>query len=257
MVYKNGQKRKAIPRVETVNRFLTSFRALLNRACHEWEWIDRVPKIRSLKGSKSRIRWITREDANKLIAALPEHLAEMAEFSLQTGLRRANVTHLEWNQIDLKRKTAWVTGDKTKNKKALAIPLTDIALQLLEKWRDVHPRWVFTFRNEPVHQTSTKAWRSILSVVGITDFRWHDLRHTWASWHVQNGTPLHVLQELGGWSSLKMVQRYAHLSWEHLREWVQRMDKPELQLLVDNGTMSDAPGHNLVRVKKKAANVAA
>lgn len=176
MVYKNGHKRKVVPGVETVNRFLTSFRALLNRSSNEWEWMDRVPKIKALKGSKSRIRWIAREEANKLIASLPKHLADMAEFSLQTGLRRANVTHLEWNQIDLKRKTAWVTGDKTKNKKALAIPLTDVAVQLLEKWRDVHPRWVFTFRDEPVHQTSTKAWRSILAEVGINNFRWHDLR---------------------------------------------------------------------------------
>lgn len=51
---------------------------------------------------------------------------------------------------------------------------------------------------------------------GIKDFRWHDLRHTWASWHVQVGTPLHVLQELGGWSTFVMVQRYAHLSAAHL-----------------------------------------
>jgi hypothetical protein len=52
--------------------------------------------------------------------------------------------------------------------------------------------------------------------VGIEDFRWHDLRHTWASWHIQNGTPIHVLQELGGWSDIRMVQRYAHLAPEHL-----------------------------------------
>ena len=57
----------------------------------------------------------------------------------------------------------------------------------------------------------------------IRDFRWHDLRHTWASWHVQPGTPLQVLKELGGWETLKMVQRYAHLSADHLAQWVQPM----------------------------------
>ena len=54
------------------------------------------------------------------------------------------------------------------------------------------------------------------------DFRWHDLRHTWASWHVQSGTPLNVLQELGAWESTEMVRRYAHLSSEHLAQYVER-----------------------------------
>jgi integrase len=67
----------------------------------------------------------------------------------------------------------------------------------------------------------TKAWKSALRRAGIQDFRWHDLRHTWASWHVQRGTPLHVLQELGGeWESVEMVRRYARLSGEHLAEYV-------------------------------------
>jgi site-specific recombinase XerD len=55
----------------------------------------------------------------------------------------------------------------------------------------------------------------------MEDFHWHDLRHTWASWHVQRGTPLQVLKELGGWETLEMVQRYAHLSADHLARWVQ------------------------------------
>jgi len=62
-----------------------------------------------------------------------------------------------------------------------------------------------------------------LKRAGINNFRWHDLRHTWASWHVQAGTPLHVLQELGGWESVEMVRRYAHLSTTHLAEYVDRM----------------------------------
>lgn len=240
-VYKTGQKRECAPGVDTVNRFLTTFRAVLHKARDEWEWIDRVPKVKALKGSKNRVRWITREEADRLIAELPTHLATMAEFSLQTGLRRANVTHLEWSQVDLARKTAWVLGENTKNRKALAVPLTDKAVAILQAQkaaqeqylaqREQPLRWVFAKAGKPVHQTSTRAWREALKRAGIEDFCWHDLRHTWASWHVQNGTPLHVLQELGGWSSIKMVQRYAHLSGEHLRAWVER---PSLQLVVDN-----------------------
>lgn len=241
-VYKTGQERQCVPGVDTVNRFLTTFRAVLYKARDEWEWIDRVPKVKALKGSKSRVRWISREEADRLIAELPKHLAAMAEFSLQTGLRRANVTHLEWSQVDLARRTAWVLGEKTKNRKALAVPLSAKAVAILqarkaaqeqdETEREQPLRWVFAKAGKPVHQTSTRAWREALKKAGIEDFCWHDLRHTWASWHVQNGTPLHVLQELGGWSSIKMVQRYAHLSGEHLRAWVEH---PPLQLVVDNG----------------------
>jgi integrase len=82
---------------------------------------------------------------------------------------------------------------------------------------------VFTYRGERVIQVSTKAWGKALQRAGIEDFRWHDLRHTWASWHVQRGTPLHVPQELGGWKSVEMVRRYAHLSGDHLAEYAQSM----------------------------------
>jgi integrase len=70
---------------------------------------------------------------------------------------------------------------------------------------------------------STKAWYAALERAGVEDFRWHDLRHTWASWHVQNGTPLYALQEMGGWSSAEMVRRYAHLAADHLAPFAERL----------------------------------
>ncbi|MGF6511017.1 integrase [Paraburkholderia sp. 32] len=82
---------------------------------------------------------------------------------------------------------------------------------------------VFVYHGKPVYQTVTAAWTKALKRAGIRDCRWHDLRHTWASWHVQRGTPLQVLKELGGWETLEMVQRYAHLSADHLAQWVQPM----------------------------------
>ena len=86
-----------------------------------------------------------------------------------------------------------------------------------------HQTHVFSFRGRPVTQVNTKAWRAALERTGIANFRWHDLRHTWASWHVQAGTPLHVLQELGGWECVEMVRKYAHLSSEHLAQYVDRL----------------------------------
>ncbi|HEY6451821.1 MAG TPA: tyrosine-type recombinase/integrase, partial [Steroidobacteraceae bacterium] len=74
----------------------------------------------------------------------------------------------------------------------------------------------FTYHGQPIKQVSTAAWYKALKRAGFEDFRWHDLRHTWASWHVQGGTPLFALQELAGWETEKMVRRYAHLAAEHL-----------------------------------------
>lgn len=76
---------------------------------------------------------------------------------------------------------------------------------------------------KPIQKCSTKAWQKALHRAGIKDFRWHDLRHTWASWHVQNGTSLHELQQLGGWSDYDTVLRYAHLSSDHLHEAATRV----------------------------------
>ena len=74
-----------------------------------------------------------------------------------------------------------------------------------------------------ITQVSTKAWYSALERAGIEEFRWHDLRHTWASWHVQGGTPLFALQELGGWESSDMVRRYAYMSADHLAPYADRL----------------------------------
>lgn len=83
--------------------------------------------------------------------------------------------------------------------------------------------YVFTYRGDPVARTSTKAWYAALKRAGISDFRWRDLRHTWASWHVQSGTRLQELQELGGWSTHEMVLRYAQLSADHLKTAASRI----------------------------------
>src|SRR6185503_1999730 len=94
-------------------------RAVLRRAAFDWDWICKAPRVRMLPEPKRRIRWLTREEADRLIGALPEHLAAMARFSLETGLRRANVTGLLWSQVDLARRTAWVHADQAKARKAI------------------------------------------------------------------------------------------------------------------------------------------
>jgi integrase len=190
--------------------------AILTRAKNEWEWIDNVPVIKALPEPNGRVRWLTPDEVQRLLNELPPHLNAMARFALATGLREHNVTHLEWSQIDMQRRCAWIHAHQAKAGKAIPVPLNADALAVIREQIGKHDTRVFTYKGNVVNDANTKAWRFALERAGIKDFRWHDLRHTWASWHLQNGTPLHILKELGGWSDLKMVARYAHLSSEHL-----------------------------------------
>ena len=201
----------------TVNRILSLIRAILNRAKNEWEWVDTVPVFRFLPEPKDRIRWLTHDEAQRLLSELPPHLAAMARFALATGLREANVTGLQWRQVDLQRECAWIEASQAKAGKPIAVPLNQDAIDVLRGQIGCHKEYVFTYDGEPVKKAGGAAWRKALKRAGIDGFRWHDLRHTWASWHVQSGTPLNVLQELGGWASYDMVLRYAHLSSDHLK----------------------------------------
>ncbi|GJI96184.1 integrase [Duganella caerulea] len=207
----------------TVNRMLALLRAILRRAAYDWEWMGEVPRVRLLKEPTRRVRYLTPLQAQRLLEQLPSHLAEMAAFSLATGLRKSNVTGLEWSQIDLSRCMAWVHPDQSKTRRAIAVPLNQDAMRVLSVQAGRHPTHVFAFKGETIAKVSTAAWKKALKRAGIDDFRWHDLRHTWASWHVQNGTPLNVLQELGGWESPQMVRRYAHFSAQHLAAYVTKL----------------------------------
>lgn len=207
-----GECKKAAASGPTANRFLALIRAILRRACYEWEWIDRVPKVKMYKESKRRVRWITPEQVKTLLAELPPHQHDIVLFALATGLRQSNVTGLKWAQIDLQRRTGWVAGEEAKGGEDIHLSLSDLAVDVLTRQVGKHDVYVFTFRRLPVRHVNTKAWRHALQRAGIENFRWHDLRHTWASWLVQNGTPLYDLQEMGGWKSAEMVRRYAHLA---------------------------------------------
>ena len=209
----------------TVNRYIALIRAVLRCAAYEWDWIYKVPNIKQLKEPEGRVRWITHDEARRLVSELPDHLADMARFTLATGLRRSNVTQLRWDQVDLPNARAWINAGQSKTRKAIPIPLNSDALAVLMEQRGKHDVYVFVYQNHPVKQTSTKAWYAALKRAGIKDFTWHDLRHTWASWHVQAGTSLHELMELGGWRTYKTVLRYAHLAADQLSSAAGRIDK--------------------------------
>ncbi len=229
----------------SVNRTLEIVRAILRKCVNSWEWLDRAPQVRMLKEPTRRVRFITRQEAERLLSVLPEHMAEMAAFSLATGLRKANVTGLLWTQVDLVRRLAWIHPDQAKTRKAIAVPLNAAAVEIVRRQMGKSLTHVFSYLGKPMVHFHRKAWCQALSRAGIENFRWHDLRHTWASWHVQGGTPLHALQELGGWESPEMVRRYAHFSAEHLA--------PYAEMLGGVRVMDSPNGTNLPQPETKKA----
>jgi len=207
----------------TVNRHLQKLRAVLNKASKEWEVKCSPPYIKLLKEPKKRVRWISESEAQALILALPPHLADMVIFSLETGLRESNVTLLRWEQVNFSQRAVFIEGDDIlKSEKAFVVPLSDKAIEVIKRQVGNNPERVFTYKGVGVRRANTRAFKNACKIVGLEDFRWHDLRHTWATWHVQRGTPIEILQELGGWSDYKMVKRYAHFSHEHLKCYVNR-----------------------------------
>ena len=136
-------------------------------------------------------------------------------YALATGCRASEITGLEWERVDLARNTAWL--NQTKNGTPRGVPLNVDAVQLLREQLGKHSRFCFTHLGEPIRwQLSNSGWVTALERSGIKDFRFHDLRHTWASWHRQAGTSCDELKDLGGWKSREMVDRYAKFATENL-----------------------------------------
>jgi len=218
----------------TVNRHLAALSSVLHYA-HRRGYVDAVPAMEKLHEPKNRVRGLTPDEARALLAELPPHLRAMAAFALATGLRESNVRLLCWQQVDLTRQVAWVYADQAKAGKDIAVPLNADAMAVLQAQQGVHTRWVFPVPrwlpkahpddapqqvwDAPTGKISNHAWRKACARAGLDRLRFHDLRHTWASWHAAGGTPPLVLKELGGWASLAMVERYSHLAPGHVSAW--------------------------------------
>lgn len=201
----------------SVNYALSVLRQVL-RAAERWEWIPVAPKIELLKRPPGRVRWITREEARRLVDCCPPLLGQMVRLSLATGLRKNTLRLLRWEWIDLDAETLHVPARVMKARMPLTVPLSPSAVAVLQERRALHPVLVFSNRADvPVFDPCRRPFRESLRAAGIRNFTWHDLRHTWASWHVQGGTTLAELQQLGGWQTLEMVLRYAHLDTSTLR----------------------------------------
>lgn len=199
----------------TANRYRAYLVSVLNMAVDK-EWLATTIRIKRYAEPKGKERFLTMDQIASLLAELPQHQRNMAEFALATGARQSAVKRLRWSEINLDKKMAWITPENSKSEKAVPLPLNARALEVLHRCSGDHREFVFTYEGQPVESVNTAAWTKALARAGLTGVRWHDLRHTWASHHAMNGTPLQALQTMGGWSDPKMVRRYAHFSPESL-----------------------------------------
>ena len=200
----------------TVNRKLAFLRSVLNAAAREWLWLDKAPKIKLLPGELERRRFLEPSEVIRLVEKLPRPYADMALFAVSTGLRQSNVFRLRWDQLNLSRKIATFPDEVMKNGLPFSCALNETAMSVVRKWLGKHETFVFTKDDQPVTELPSRMWAKAVAEAGLVDVRWHDLRHTWASLLRQSGVDLSDLQEMGGWESGVMVQRYAHLNVEHL-----------------------------------------
>lgn len=232
-----GEYKPAAVSTSTKAKHLALMKALMRAAEREWKWIEKSPVIKVPQERDKRVRWLEPAEAKRLIEECPEPLKSTVQFALATGLRRSNIVDLKWQQIDLQRKVAWIYPEESKSGRAIGVALNEMAESVLKRQIGRHHNWVFVHtesvkRNDGTTTASVRkmrvdsntAWRAALKRAGIEDFRFHDLRHTWASWLIQAGVPLSALQEMGGWESIEMVQRYAHLAPNHLTEHARQID---------------------------------
>lgn len=215
----------------TVNRQIyTPTVAVLHHAARK-KWCSK-PVIARPKQPQGRVRWITHDEAERLIDAAAPHIKPLVIFLLATGARLSEALYLDWSDVDLSR--AHVTFRPTeirgiKNDEARGVPLHSRAVEALEGLK--HKKGAVFRRpdGKPYEEREggggqiKTAWNGMLRRAKITDFTPHDCRHTWATWHYMANRDMRALMELGGWKSPEMVVRYAHVNTSHLAPTIDAM----------------------------------
>jgi integrase len=214
---------------KTINVELLNLSAALNYAKKHWGWhIENPISGQYLRVSDGRLRYLSQQEAFRLLAiaktlrgiagdVLPDFIA----LALNTGMRKTELLRLKWAQVNDNRIT--LEPEITKNCKRRIVPLNATAMHVLGKRRGRVSPFVFgTVDN--LYPT----WHHICNLANLDDFRIHDLRHTFASWLVLAGVPLLEVRDLLGHSSIKMTERYAHLSQDALVKAVAVLDQVQL-----------------------------
>ena len=216
----------------TVVRYLASLSHALSVAARDWEWMQENPvlKISKPRISNERTRFLSDEERTRLINACQESeskaLYPVVILALSTGMRRGEILNLKWSDVDLDRGSFLL--QTTKNGERRFIPLVGIALDLLKSRHANQSTNSLLFpaphsQSKPIDIRS--AWETALSKAGISNFRFHDLRHTAASYLAMNQASLLEIGTLLGHKTVQMTKRYAHLSNAHIYSTIRALNK--------------------------------
>lgn len=209
----------------TGNRHLTVLRAMLRRAV-KLKQIPAMPHIEmaQLPTTKGAARYLTSEQLTEFLKLIPPWVQDLTLMGAHTGLRASNVRGLKWE---------WVSNDFitvpavfTKTQETYTVPISDVARDILERHKSKHAVYVFV-RPDGVCPIPNirNIWEAAREKFGMPKLRFHDLRHTFASWHRQNGTPDHIIQEICGWKSAAMLANYAKVGQAHLTQYANNLVK--------------------------------
>nr|WP_230961474.1 site-specific integrase [Psychrosphaera haliotis] len=245
----------------TINGYVSTLKALLNRAV-EWGFIEKnnLENIKKLRSDNKRIRFLNDDEQVRLKTALEErtarikkerdnanlhrvmrnkptlpelkkrtyvdHLTPIVHLAMYTGMRKGEILSLKWNDVDLKNKTITVQPENAKSGKRRHIPTNAIVLKMLKTWKKEGDTVEFVFENEPNRPLADfkKAWMNLLKDADINNFRFHDLRHHFASMLVMKSVDLNTVRELLGHSTIEMTLRYAHLAPDHKAAAIDLLD---------------------------------
>jgi len=256
-----ADQKKAGKAIATTNRCVAVLKSAINKAI-EWEVIDSHPlkKVKPIKtDDQAKIRYLAPEEEARLREALDrretqlrakrvsanewraergypllpdlwraryaDHLKPMVLLSINTGMRRGEVFKLDWSNVNFATKTVTVEARTAKSNKTRHIPLNAEALAVLRQWKNQAggDGLVFKSKGDKGFDNVDSAWEKLLASAKVKAFRWHDLRHHFASRLVMAGVDLNTVRELLGHADIKMTLRYAHLAPAHKAEAVARL----------------------------------
>lgn len=165
---------------------------------------------------------MTEDEEGRLLDVLPGHFKPLVVLAIHTGLRRGELINLHWDNIDFR--TGTLTIKRSKHGESRHVPLNRVAVETLitmKRERKVLAPFIFTTETGKYLHNFERTWLTAVKKAGIEGFRFHDLRHTFASRLAMKGRPLRTIQELMGHKTITMTLRYAHLSPGYLREAVE------------------------------------
>jgi len=230
-------KRKAKNRSNaSVVRYMAVLSHCFTMAVKEWGWLDDNPmrKVTKPQEPRGRVRFLSDAERADLLAACRKSmnpcLYDVVLLALSTGMRKGEIMGLTWDAVDFQRRM--ITLEHTKNGERRGVPLVGPAYDALQersRIRRIDSPYMFPapfrYGKEPQPIDITTAWRVAVKRAELKDFRFHDLRHSAASYLAMNGASLAEIAAVLGHKTLAMVQRYAHLSDAHTSKVVERMNE--------------------------------